>query len=72
MSQRKKKLKVKMQLSSASNEHLASLKWLNSPHIDELFCLAFNPPPPLSLFHPLPYVKSQYSFTLLSLLTLKL
>lgn len=46
MSQRKKKLKVKMQLSSASNEHLASLKWLNSPHIDELLCLAFNPPPP--------------------------
>lgn len=71
MSQRKKKLKVKMQLSSASNEHLASLKWLNSPHINELFCLAFKPPP-LPLTNPLPYVKSQYSFTLLSLLTLKL
>lgn len=43
-----------MQLSSASNEHLASLKWLNSPHIDELFCLAFNPPPPSPSSTPYP------------------
>lgn len=53
MSQRKK-LKVKMQLSSASNEHLASLKWRNSPHINELFCLAFNPPSP----HPPPTLRN--------------